>query len=138
MLSFLQCKGNIQLIVCLYALKETTMRDTPGMAGCRGHDFSLKHFRFPSVDHSGRRITMKKLQMNDLTPELLQEVMKLSDPKDIVAFFQSKDFEVSEEGAQKILDTLKDQVLELDVDDLENVAGGGCGGGNNSNPSSVS
>ena len=81
---------------------------------------------------------MKKLQMNDLTPELLQEVMKLSDPKDVVAFFQSKDYEVSEEGAQKILENLKDHALELNVDDLENVAGGGCGGENNSDPSTVS
>lgn len=69
---------------------------------------------------------MKKLQTSDLTPALLQEVMKLSTAKEVVAFFRSKDLEVSEEGAQKLLDNLRRQAVELGDDDLDKVTGG-CG-----------
>ena len=71
---------------------------------------------------------MKKLQTSDLTPALLQEVLKLSAAKEVVAFFASKDLEVSEEGAQKILDHLKKEAVPLADDDLDKVTGG-CGGG---------
>ena len=74
---------------------------------------------------------MKKLQTSDLTPALLQEVMKLSTAKEVVAFFRSKDLEVSEEGAQKLLDNLSRQAVELGDDDLDKVTGG-CGGGDDS------
>ena len=62
---------------------------------------------------------MKKLQTSDLTPALLQEVLKLSAAKEVVAFFASKDLEVSEEGAQKILDHLKKEAVPLADDDLD-------------------
>ena len=75
---------------------------------------------------------MKKLETKDLTPALLQEVMKMTTPAEVVAFFQTKDYEVSEAGAQKILDYLNHKMVELEDDDLDNVSGGGsygCGGG---------
>ncbi len=69
---------------------------------------------------------MKKLQTSDLTPALLTEVMKLNDPKEVVAFFESKGFEVSEKAAQKILDHVKKAPTELSLDELSKVSGG-CG-----------
>ena len=70
---------------------------------------------------------MKKLQMIDLTPEILKEVKSFTNPQDVVAFFASKDYEVTEAGAQKILDYLKEQVHELEDDELGKISGG-CGG----------
>ena len=70
---------------------------------------------------------MKKLQTSDLTPALLTEVKKFSEPQEVVAFFKEKDFEVSETAAKKILDYVKDETRELSADDLAKVSGG-CGG----------
>ena len=70
---------------------------------------------------------MKKLKTSDLTPAMLMEVKKLSTASEVAAFFQEKDYELSEAGAQKILDYLNKEVVELGEEDLAKVAGG-CGG----------
>ena len=71
---------------------------------------------------------MKKLKTNDLTPEILKEVMKFDTPQEVTAYFKEKDFYLSEKGAQKILDYLKEEVHELSDDELDKVSGG-CSGG---------
>ena len=74
---------------------------------------------------------MKKLQMKDLTPAILTEVSKLGEPKKVVDFFAEKGFEVTEEGAQKILSRISKDERALDLDELEHVSGG-CGDGGSS------
>ena len=67
---------------------------------------------------------MKKLQMKDLTPAMLSEVKGLDTPEEVAAFFAARGYEVSEKGAQKILDYLRKQAYELDDSELDKVAGG--------------
>ena len=74
---------------------------------------------------------MKKLQIADLTPEILEEVRKLEDAKAVVEFFAEKGFDVSEKTAGIILEESKKDNAELSEEALANVTGG-CGGGGKS------
>ena len=114
-------------------LNETTMRIFRARQAAVGFISEVKAFSVFSLNHYERKeILMKKLKMNDLTPELLKEVTKLSTPQEIIAFFQTKDYEVSEKGAQKILDYLKEQKCELEDDELDKISGG-CSDDSDSN-----
>ncbi|MCR5491216.1 MAG: hypothetical protein K6F32_03705 [Bacilli bacterium] len=73
---------------------------------------------------------MRKLQIKDLTPEMLKEVSALETKEDVVAYFAAKDLEISLGGAEKLLEESKKEDLELDEETLANVAGGGCFGSN--------
>ena len=77
---------------------------------------------------------MKKLQMKDLTPEILVEVSKLENPEAVVAYFAAKDFEISKEAAARLYEESKKDNIELNSEELKQVAGGcgGAGGGTNS------
>ena len=69
---------------------------------------------------------MAKLQMSDLTPEILAEIEKMNDAKEVVAYFNAKGFELSEKGAALILEQIHADGAVLNEDALNKVAGG-CG-----------
>lgn len=74
---------------------------------------------------------MSKLQIENLTPEILAEVRNLADEKEVIAYFAEKGYEVSPELAKRILDGVKSGVTELTEDELDKVSGGcGSSGGN--------
>ena len=66
---------------------------------------------------------MRKLTMADLNPEMMKAMSGMKSTDEIVEFCASKGFELSEEGAAKILNQFI-KVDELTEDDLEAVAGG--------------
>lgn len=66
---------------------------------------------------------MKKLQLKDLTPDLMKEIVECGAPAGIVELLKGKDFEISEEGAEKILEQIS-KADSLSIEDLEKVAGG--------------
>jgi len=73
---------------------------------------------------------MKKLQLKDLTPELLDEVSKLENPEAVIKYFEGKDFEISADAAKLLFDESKKGNVELSDETLASVAGGGlCGDG---------
>lgn len=77
---------------------------------------------------------MAKLQLKDLTPELLAEVRGCNNVDEAVKFFADKGFEVSPKVAERILEECKKENTELTDEELAAIAGGGpCGGGNSSN-----
>ena len=73
---------------------------------------------------------MAKLQVKDLTPELLAEMKDLQSGKEVKEFLESKDFEISDKGADIIASQLKEGTSDLTDEQLAAVAGG-CGGGGN-------
>ena len=73
---------------------------------------------------------MAKLQLKDLTPELLAEVRGCNNVDEAVKFFADKGFEVSPKVAERILEECQKEHAELTDEELASVAGGNCGGGN--------
>ena len=71
---------------------------------------------------------MAKLQVKDLTPELLAEMKDLSTGKEVKDFLASKDLEISDSSAELIASQLNEGVQELTEEQLEAVSGG-CGSG---------
>ncbi len=69
---------------------------------------------------------MTRLQVKDLTPEMLAEVCKLNAADDVVKYFADKGFEVSPRIAERILEQSKKGGAELSEEALAEVAGG-CG-----------
>ena len=67
---------------------------------------------------------MKKLQLKDLTPELLAEMKGLQTGKEVKDFMNSKDFEISESSANLIANQLKEGETELTEEQLAAVSGG--------------
>ena len=70
---------------------------------------------------------MTKLQVRDLTPEVLEEVAKLENAEAVKAYFAGKDIEVSDKIAGLIVEHVKEGKLELTDETLDAVSGG-CGG----------
>lgn len=66
---------------------------------------------------------MKKLTLADLDPKMMEAMSGMTSTDEIIAFCASKELEISEEGARRILDQFK-TVNELSLDDLQGVAGG--------------
>ncbi len=66
---------------------------------------------------------MKKLTIADLTPAMMEAISKMKTPDEIIAFCESKGFEIAEDGAKRILEQI-DKVNGLTASDLEAVAGG--------------
>jgi len=76
---------------------------------------------------------MAKLQLKDLTPELLAEVRGCNNADEVVKFFADKGFEISPKVAERIFEECKKGDVELTDEELAVIAGGGnCGGGNSS------
>ena len=73
----------------------------------------------------------KKLQIENLTPEILTEVKDLANEEEVVAYFAKKGYEVSPELGKRILDGVKAGNTELTEEELEKVSGG-CGSSKNS------
>ena len=72
---------------------------------------------------------MRKLTLSDLNPEMMKAMSSMKSADEIIAFCESKGFEISEEGANRILNQFE-KVHELSLDDLDVVAGGrACNGG---------
>lgn len=72
---------------------------------------------------------MAKLQVKDLTPELLAEMKDLKSGKEVKDFLASKDLEISDKGADLIAAQLAEGETELTKEQLDAVAGG-CGSSN--------
>ena len=66
---------------------------------------------------------MKKLTLADLDPEMMKTMSGMKSADEIIDFCKSKGFEISQEGAAKILNQFV-KVNELTEDDLAAVAGG--------------
>ena len=66
---------------------------------------------------------MKKLTLADLDPAMMEAMSGMASTDEVIAFCASKGFEISEEGAERILNQFK-TVNELSLDDLQGVAGG--------------
>ena len=71
---------------------------------------------------------MAKLQVKDLTPELLAEMKDLKSGKEVKEFLASKGFEISDKGAEIIANQLKEGETDLTEEQLAAVSGG-CGSG---------
>ena len=69
---------------------------------------------------------MAKLQVKDLTPELLAEMKDLKTGKEVKAFLEGKGFEISDKGADLIAQQLAEGDGELTEEQLAAVSGG-CG-----------
>ena len=70
---------------------------------------------------------MAKLQIKDLTPEVLEELSKLESEKAIQDYFATKGIEVSDNLARNIKEYIDKGAKELTEEELEKVAGGRCG-----------
>lgn len=71
---------------------------------------------------------MAKLQVKDLTPELLAEMKNLKSGKEVKEFLAAKGFEISDGGADIIATQLAEGETELTEEQLAAISGG-CGGG---------
>lgn len=66
---------------------------------------------------------MRKLTLSDLDPKMMKAMSSMQSTDEVIAFCESKGFEISEEGASRIL-TQFEKVNELSLDDLDAAAGG--------------
>lgn len=73
---------------------------------------------------------MAKLQVKDLTPELLAEMKDLRTGEEVKKFLASRGLEVSDKAAEAIASQLAEGETELTEEQLAAVSGG-CGGGFN-------
>ena len=64
------------------------------------------------------------INKNEFTKEMLAKVMQCKDADELIALAKSKGHEMTKEEAEAYLAELED--FELDSDDLQKVAGGGC------------
>lgn len=72
---------------------------------------------------------MAKLQVKDLTPELLAEMKDLQSGAEVKEFLASKDYEISDNGAEIIASQLSEGETDLTEEQLAAVSGGCSGGG---------
>ena len=70
---------------------------------------------------------MAKLQMKDLTPELLAEMKDFENGEQVKDFLASRGLEVSDHGAEVIAEQLKEGEIDLSPEQLEAISGG-CSG----------
>jgi len=71
---------------------------------------------------------MAKMQVKDLTPELIAQMKGLQSGKEVKEFLNSKNLEISDSSAELIAAQLKEGEVELTDEQLQAVSGG-CGGG---------
>ncbi|MBQ4255654.1 MAG: hypothetical protein II721_06690 [Bacilli bacterium] len=69
---------------------------------------------------------MAKLQIKDLTPEVLEEISKLENEQAIKDYFAAKGFDVSDNLAKTLKEHADKGGEELTEEELEKVSGG-CG-----------
>ena len=73
---------------------------------------------------------MAKLQLKDLTLELLNEMKESESAQEVKEFLADKGYEVSDRGAELIFEQLQEGEVELNDEQLKAIAGG-CGSGGN-------
>lgn len=73
--------------------------------------------------------------MINLTPEMIEKAKEAKSAEELLALAKKNDVEMTEEEAKAYYLQLNPPSGELDDDDLDNVAGGGCGGKKESKPS---
>ena len=66
---------------------------------------------------------MSKLNVNDLTKEQIAMAMKCETPEELVELAKANKIEITMEEAKAYLEELQD--CELDIEELQDVAGGG-------------
>ena len=65
-----------------------------------------------------------KINKNELTAEQIRKAMECEDATELMEFAKSEGFEITQEEAEGYLEELAD--IELDKDNLSDVAGGVC------------
>lgn len=65
--------------------------------------------------------------MKNLTPEMIEKAKAAKSVEELLALAKENNFEMNEEEAKTYFAQLNPKSGELDDDDLDNVAGGGCG-----------
>ena len=71
--------------------------------------------------------------MKNLTPEMIEKAKAAKSAEELLAFAKENGVEMTEDEAATYFAQLNPKSGELDDDDLDAVAGGACGNGNNSN-----
>ncbi len=64
------------------------------------------------------------INKNELTAEQIRKAMECETAEELMEFAKSEGFEITQEEAEAYLEELS--VIELDKEDLDRVAGGGC------------
>ena len=67
--------------------------------------------------------------MNNLTPEMIEKAKAARSAEELLALAKENNVEMTEDEAAAYFAQLMPKSGELDDDDLDNVAGGACGGG---------
>ncbi len=73
---------------------------------------------------------MARLQIKDLTPELLEGMRESESVEEVKEYLDGKGFEISDRGAEMIYEQIREGEVELTQEQLKAVSGG-CGGTNN-------
>ena len=64
------------------------------------------------------------INKNELTVEQIKKAMECKDAAELMEFAKNEGFDITQEEAEGYLDELSD--IELDKENLDKVAGGGC------------
>ena len=75
--------------------------------------------------------------MKNLNPEMIEKAKAAKSAEELLTLAKSNGVEMTEDEAATYFAQLNPKSGELDDDDLDNVAGGACGSGNNSNAVSL-
>ncbi len=66
---------------------------------------------------------MAKLQLKDITPDMIKQMAKLGSAEEIAAFVKESGFEISDKGAARLKEQI-DKTKDLSEEELAKVAGG--------------
>lgn len=69
--------------------------------------------------------------MNNLTPEMIEKAKEAKSADELKTFAKANNVELTDEEAIAYFNQLCPKIGELDDDELDNIAGGGCGKSNN-------
>ena len=72
--------------------------------------------------------------MKNLTPEMIEKAKAAKSAEELLAIAKASNVEMTADEAATYFAQLNPKSGELDDDDLDAVAGGGCGGSDNDNP----
>ena len=72
--------------------------------------------------------------MKNFNAEMIEKAKAVKSAEELLAFAKENNVEMSEDEAKTYFAQLNPKSGELDDDDLDAVAGGGCGGSDNDNP----
>ena len=66
---------------------------------------------------------MAKLQLKDITPDMIKQMAKLGSVDELIAFVNEKGFEISDKGAARLKEQIE-KAENLSEEELAKVAGG--------------